>query len=117
MALAHVEERVKDVETVAPATPEPAFARGSREWAVEKVLAVADDDSSTSEQKLKALDLLKEYQDFGTKRLDDEKEAEASALQWDRVFAKVGDLRKHEEKLLKEPAVRLRLKAALEAIK
>ena len=114
------EERVEKVTAiVAPEdTPEEAspLVRGSREWAVEKILNVMD-GASTSEQVLKAADLLKEYQDFGTKRLDDEKEAEASALQWDRVFAKVTDLRKHEEKLLKDPSVRVRLKAALEAVK
>jgi hypothetical protein len=116
-------EETKEVEELVeesvPAPPEerPGLARGSREWAVEMVLEVASSKQSTSEQKLKALDLLKEYQDFGTKRLDDEKEAEASRLQWERVFAKVGDLRKQEETLLKDPAVRVRLKAALEAVK
>lgn len=103
--------------TVQEKREEPILARGSREWAVQMVLSVADDPSSTSEQRLKALDLLKEYQDFGTKRLDDEKEAEASRLQWDRVFAKAVELRKVEDDLLKEPAVRLRLKAALERVR
>jgi hypothetical protein len=106
-------------QVVAPKPSEEprAFARGSREWAVEKVQAIVENPSSTNEAVLKALDLLKEYQDFGTKRLDDEKEAEASRLQWERVFAKVGTLKKTEETLLKDPAVRVRLKAAIESVK
>ena len=111
------EERVAEVSEVASVTEPSAFARGSREWAVEKVLAVADDSASTSEQKLKALDLLKEYQDFGTKRLDDEKEAEQSRLQWDRVFDRTKDLKRQEDELLKDPSVRVRLKEALERVK
>ena len=110
-------ERVAEVEQVAPVEAASAFVRGSREWSVEKILTVMDNPASTSEQVLKAADLLKEYQDFGTKRLDDEKEAASSAAQWDRVFVRVAELKKAEEKLLKDPDVRVRLKAALEAVK
>lgn len=62
---------------------------------------------------MKALDLLKEYEDFGTKRIDDEKEAEASRLQWERVLAETADLREQEKLLIKDPVVQMRLLAFL----
>ena len=62
---------------------------------------------------MKALDLLKDYEQYGSKRLDDQKEAEESLAQWDRVFAKVGGLKQVEAKFLKDPAVREKLRMAL----
>ena len=73
---------------------------------MEKILAVADAPGATPEQKLKALDLLKQYEDYGTTRFDDEREAEQSRLQWERVFEKVEALKETEHRLLKSVAVR-----------
>lgn len=92
---------------------EEVTTEGSRSWAVKEIRAIAASKSATPEQKLKAFDLLKEYEDWGTKRLDDEKEAEASRAQWLRVFETVEDLRVHEASLLKDPAVQKRLIAIL----
>lgn len=72
-----------------------------------------DRPNATPEIKIKGLDLLKEYEAFGSDRLDDEREAEASLLQWDRVLAKVAGLHKAEESLLRERSVRRRLETLL----
>ena len=109
-------------DAVAPAEPEAVFhveqsakgaVRGSREWAIEEVLKIAAAKNATHEQKLKALDLLKEYEQYGSKRLDDEKESAESIAQWERVFAKADRLKAIEAKLLKDASVRGRLQMAL----
>ena len=107
-------------EEAAPVVDEPdppgkPVVRGSREWAIEEVLKIAAAKNATHEQKLKALDLLKEYEQYGSKRLDDQKESEESLAQWDRVLAKASGLKTAEAKLLKDPAVRERLRMALDA--
>ena len=81
------------------------------------MLEVADSVSATPEQIVKALDLLKEYEDYGTKRLDDEREVEQSILQWERVLREVDGLRSAEKALIqKQPAVAQRLKELLASV-
>lgn len=91
----------------------PKAETGSREWAVKQVIGIAEDPASTKDQRLDALKLLKDYEDYGRERIDDEKEAAESLAQWDRVLEKVDGLRKAESSLLRETTVRVSLAKAL----
>lgn len=82
-------------------------ARGSREWAVELVLSVADRADATPEQKLKALDLLKEYESFESAgNFDDEAEREKFMAQWDRAISRAKTLRDLEKSIFRDPLTR-----------
>ena len=115
----HYEKMHGEVEAAPPEREVEGKATGSvvgsREWAISEVIEIAKSKNATHEQKLKALDLLKDYEQYGSKRLDDQKEAEESLAQWERVFAKTDGLKKAEDKLLKDVAVRERLRMSLGA--
>lgn len=96
-----------EAEAIEPA--KVAHPRGSKEWAIEEILAAIESDTATPDTKIKALALYKEYQQFGSSMLDDEKEVEAHNAQWDRVLKRVGELTAAEERLLRHPGVRVRL--------
>ena len=104
------EARVPEVRQpagVEPPVKSSKHPRGSREWAVELVLEVADAPDATPEQKLKALDLLKEYESFesaGT--FDDEIEREKFMAQWDRAIAKAKTLRELEKSIFRDALTR-----------
>lgn len=94
--------------------PPSKYPRGSREWAIEKVLEVADADAATPEQKLKALDLLKEYEQYeGAAKFDDQIERQKHIEQFERAIERAKELRAIEKKLLKDHATRQDLYRAL----
>jgi hypothetical protein len=98
---------VNEPSGVEPPVTSKGPPRGSREWAVELVLTVADAPGATPEQKLKALDLLKEYESFesaGT--FDDELEREKFMAQWDRAISRAKTLRDLEKALFRDPLTR-----------
>ena len=98
--------------------PASKYPRGSREWAIDLVLQVADAPGATPEQKLKALDLLKEYEQYeGAGKFDDQFERQKHLEQWERAMERARDLRVLEKKLLKDHAVRQDLLRALEETK
>jgi hypothetical protein len=74
---------------------------------VELVLEVADRPDATPEQKLKALDLLKDYESFQSAgNFDDEIEREKFMEQWDRAIAKAKSLRDLERTIFRDPLTR-----------
>lgn len=93
--------------------PKKVVEVGSREWAVKQVVAIAEDKASTKDQRLDALKLLKDYEDYGRERIDDEKESAESLAQWDRILSKVDGLQRAEAVLLRDNSVRVRLAKAL----
>lgn len=97
-----------------PSSPSQ-FPVGSREWSVQKVIAVANNPAATPEQTLKAMDLLKEFEGFeGAGKFDDEVEKAKHMEQWERVLDRVKELRAVEKKLLKDPLVRHDLTRAMQ---
>jgi hypothetical protein len=95
--------------------PKPAHEVGSRKWAIKEIHGIINGANATPEQKLKGLDLLKEYEAYGSDRLDDEREVEESKKQWDRVFSKMRGIREVEEYVLKDKSARRRLESLLQA--
>ena len=74
---------------------------------MELVLEVADRPDATPEQKLKALDLLKDYESFQSAgNFDDEIEREKFMEQWDRAIAKAKSLRDLERTIFRDPLTR-----------
>lgn len=99
----------------APSSTPKGPAKGSREWAVLMVQDIADDKGASPEQKLKALDLLKDFEGFesaGT--FDDEVEREKHMEQWQRAVERCKSLREVLKKLVKDPTVKFDIERDLQ---
>lgn len=105
----------KEAPSSTPNQAAPGPTKGSREWAVRMVQDIADDKKASAEQKLKALDLLKDFEGFesaGT--FDDEVEREKHMEQWQRAVERCKSLREVLKKLVKDPTVKFDIERDLQ---
>lgn len=93
-----------------------AAAPGSRDWAIRQIIEIIANPASTSTDKTRCLDLLKEYEQFDAAgRYDDEEERRKHMEQWDRAILRGRELMDLARSLLRDPTIRANIQRDLGA--